>query len=277
MDRVAVDLKVIQIYWYSIFMFLGILVATIIIFLEAKKQKVDEDFMVNLVFKEVIFGILGARIYYILFNLDYYMANPIEIIQIWNGGLAIHGAIIVGIIVLLIECKRNNLKILKLMDIAAVGLIIGQCIGRWGNFFNSEAYGGITTLAHLQNQGIPQFVINGMYIEGAFRQPTFFYESIWCLFGFVALLLIRRYKELKIGQLTGTYFIWYGLGRFLIESMRSDSLMLGNIKVAQLVSLLFIIIGVSLFLYHLLKKNDGNDLYHSNSYIEKKEPMVYFK
>ena len=277
MDRVAVDLKVIQIYWYSIFMFLGILVATIIIFLEAKKQKVDEDFMVNLVFKEVIFGILGARIYYILFNLDYYMANPIEIIQIWNGGLAIHGAIIVGIIVLLIECKRNNLKILKLMDIAAVGLIVGQCIGRWGNFFNSEAYGGITTLAHLQNQGIPQFVINGMYIEGAFRQPTFFYESIWCLFGFVALLLIRRYKELKIGQLTGTYFIWYGLGRFLIESMRSDSLMLGNIKVAQLVSLLFIIIGVSLFLYHLLKKNDGNDLYHSNSYIEKNEPMVYFK
>lgn len=277
MDRVAVDLKVIQIYWYSIFMFVGILVATIIIFLEAKKQKVDEDFMVNLVFKEVIFGILGARVYYVLFNLDYYMANPIEIIQIWNGGLAIHGAIIVGIIVLFIECMRNNLKVLKLMDIAAVGLIIGQCIGRWGNFFNSEAYGGITTLAHLQSQGIPQFVINGMYIDGAFRQPTFFYESIWCLFGFVALLLIRRYKGLKIGQLTGTYFIWYGLGRFLIENMRSDSLMLGNIKVAQLISLLFIIIGVSLFLYHLLKKNDGNDLYHSNSYIEKNEPMVYFK
>ena len=277
MDRVAVDLKVIQIYWYSIFMFVGILVATIIIFLEAKKQKVDEDFMVNLVFKEVIFGILGARIYYILFNLDYYMANPIEIIQIWNGGLAIHGAIIVGIIVLFIECMRNNLKVLKLMDIAAVGLIIGQCIGRWGNFFNSEAYGGITTLAHLQSQGIPQFVINGMYIDGAFRQPTFFYESIWCLFGFVALLLIRRYKGLKIGQLTGTYFIWYGLGRFLIENMRSDSLMLGSMKVAQLVSLLFIIIGVSLFLYHLLKKNDGDDLYHSNSYIEKNEPMVYFK
>ncbi len=277
MDRVAVDLKVIQIYWYSIFMFVGILAATIIIFLEAKKQKVDEDFMVNLVFKEVIFGILGARVYYVLFNLDYYMANPIEIIQIWNGGLAIHGAIIVGIIVLFIECMRNNLKVLKLMDIAAVGLIIGQCIGRWGNFFNSEAYGGITTLAHLQSQGIPQFVINGMYIDGAFRQPTFFYESIWCLFGFVALLLIRRYKGLKIGQLTGTYFIWYGLGRFLIENMRSDSLMLGNIKVAQLISLLFIIIGVSLFLYHLLKKNDGNDLYHSNSYIEKNEPMVYFK
>ncbi len=277
MDRVAVDLKVIQIYWYSIFMFVGILVATIIIFLEAKKQKVDEDFMVNLVFKEVIFGILGARVYYVLFNLDYYMANPIEIIQIWNGGLAIHGAIIVGIIVLFIECMRNNLKVLKLMDIAAVGLIIGQCIGRWGNFFNSEAYGGITTLAHLQSQGIPQFVINGMYIDGAFRQPTFFYESIWCLFGFVALLLIRRYKGLKIGQLTGTYFIWYGLGRFLIENMRSDSLMLGSIKVAQLISLLFIIIGVSLFLYHLLKKNDGNDLYHSNSYIEKNEPMVYFK
>ena len=163
------------------------------------------------------------------------------------------------------------------MDIAAVGLIVGQCIGRWGNFFNSEAFGGITTLASLKAQGIPQFVINGMYIEGAYRQPTFFYESIWCLFGFIALLLIRRYKGLKIGQLTGTYFIWYGLGRFLIESMRTDSLMLGSIKVAQIVSLIFVIIGISLFLYHLLKKNDGDDLYHSNSYIEKEEPMVYFQ
>lgn len=277
MDRVAIDLKFIQIYWYSIFIFLGILVATIMIFRETKKQNISEDFMVNLVFKEVIFGILGARIYYVLFNLKYYLSNPFEIIQIWNGGLAIHGAIIVGIIVLAIECKKNELKLLKLMDIAAVGLIIGQCIGRWGNFFNSEAYGGITTLAHLQAQGIPEFVINGMYIEGAYRQPTFFYESIWCLFGFIALLLIRRYKGLRIGQLTGTYFIWYGFGRFLIESMRSDSLMLGSIKMAQVVSLLFIIIGVLLFLYHLLKKNDGIDLYYSSSYIEKEEPKIYFK
>lgn len=277
MNRVAIDLKFIQIYWYSIFIFLGILVATILIFREAKRQNIKEDFMVNLVFKEVLFGVLGARIYYVLFNLKYYLANPIEIVQIWNGGLAIHGAIIVGIIVLAIDCKKNDLKLLKLMDIAAVGLIVAQCIGRWGNFFNSEAYGGVTTLASLHTQGIPQFVINGMYIEGAYRQPTFFYESIWCLFGFVALLLIRRYKGLKIGQLTGTYFIWYGLGRFLIESMRSDSLMLGSIKIAQVVSLIFVIIGISLFLYHLLKKNDGDDLYHSNSYIEKEEPMVYFQ
>ena len=277
MNRVAVDLKVIQIYWYSIFIFVGILVATILIFREAKKQNIKEDFMVNLVFKEVLFGVLGARIYYVLFNLKYYLANPLEIVQIWNGGLAIHGALIVGIIVLIIDCKKNDIKILKLMDIAAVGVIIGQCIGRWGNFFNSEAFGGITTLAKLKAQGIPQFVINGMYIEGAYRQPTFFYESIWCLFGFVALLLIRRYKGLKIGQLTGFYFIWYGLGRFLIESMRSDSLMLGSIKIAQVVSLIFVIIGISLFLYHLLKKNDGDDLYHSDSYIVKEEPMVYFQ
>ena len=276
MNRVAVDLKVIQIYWYSIFVFVGIFVATILIFMEAKKQIIDDDFMVNLTFKEVIFGILGARLYYVLFNLKYYIANPLDIVQIWNGGLAIHGALIMGIIVLIIECKKNNVKILKMMDIIAVGIIIGQCIGRWGNFFNSEAFGGITTLAKLKAQGIPQFVINGMYIDGAYRQPTFFYESIWCLFGFIALLLIRRYKGLKLGQLTGFYFIWYGAGRFLIEGMRSDSLMLGSIKVAQLVSLLFVIIGISLFLYHLLKKNDGDDLYYSDSYIRKEEPMVYF-
>lgn len=104
-----------------------------------------------------------------------------------------------------------------MLDIIVVGLIIGQSIGRWGNFFNSEAYGGITTLAKLQSAGIPQFVIDGMYIMGEYRQPTFFYESVWCAFGFIAMLIIRKYKYLKRGQLTGFYLIWYGVARFLIE------------------------------------------------------------
>jgi phosphatidylglycerol:prolipoprotein diacylglycerol transferase len=277
MNSTLLELGFIEIKWYSFFIFLGIIVAFIFIKKESIKKDLKTDNLIDILFYGIIIGIIGARLYYVLFNLNYYLTNPKEIIEIWNGGLAIHGGVIATLIFLIIYTKKKKINLFLLLDILVVGVIIAQSIGRWGNFFNSEAYGGITTLAHLHSQGIPQFVINGMYIDGAFRQPTFFYESIWCLFGFVALLLIRRYKGLKIGQLTGTYFIWYGLGRFLIENMRSDSLMLGNIKVAQLISLLFIIIGVSLFLYHLLKKNDGNDLYHSNSYIEKNEPMVYFK
>ena len=137
-----------------------------------------------------------------------------------------------------------------MLDIIVVGLIIAQAIGRWGNFFNQEAYGIATTVAKLKATGVPDFVINGMYIMGEYREPTFFYESIWNVFGFLALLIIRRYPYLKKGQLTGFYLIWYSTARFIIEGKRTDSLMLGNIKIAQLVSVIMIIIGIILFIYY---------------------------
>lgn len=271
MDRVALDLGIIQIYWYSIFIFLGILIACLIIYKEAKKRNIDEDFLTNIIFYSLILGIIGARAYYVLFNLDYYLTYPVEIIQIWNGGLAIHGGILTALIFILFYCKKHKVHPLKMLDIIVVGLIIGQSIGRWGNFFNSEAYGKITTLESLQNIGLPTFIIDGMYIMGEYRQPTFLYESTLCLIGFILLLLIRKNKNLRNGQLTGFYLMWYGTIRLIIETFRTDSLMLGPLKIAQLVSLIFMIVGTCLFLYHIIKSTPKEEcLYHDKVKNKKK-------
>lgn len=261
MNGIALDLGIIQIYWYSIFILLAISVASIIIYLQMKKLKIDEQVFFDLSFNTVIIGLIGARIYYILFNLSYYLKNPIEILEIWNGGLAIHGAIIFGGIYLIHYCKKYNYKILKLLDIIVVGLIIGQAIGRWGNFFNQEAFGAVTPIKELQARGIPQFVINGMNILGEYREPTFFYESIWNIFGFLALIIIRICPSLRNGQLTGTYLLWYSVGRFAIESHRTDSLMIYNFKMAQIISVVLAIIGTILILRGILKK-EKIELYH---------------
>lgn len=267
MDRIAFDLGFLQIYWYSIFVFLGIFLGSIVILRETKKQKINQDFMINLIFYAVIFGLIGARLYYVAFNLDYYLRYPIEIFEIWNGGLAIHGGIIFGLVTIILYCKKYHAKSLKVLDILVVGLILGQAMGRWGNFFNGEAYGAVTTLSHLQQLGLPDFLIQGMYVNGAYHQPAFLYESIWSLFGFIALLMIRRYKYLKTGQLTGVYLIWYSVGRFFIEAMRTDSLMLGSFKVAQIVSIVCIIIGI--FMLFLCKKGTRFDNLYKDE--EKKE------
>ena len=175
MDRIALDLGFVQIYWYSIFIFLGIFFASIVILRECKRQKINQDFIVNLIFYGVIFGLIGARLYYISFNLDYYLKNPIEILEIWNGGLAIHGGILFGIITIFLYTKKYNAKTLKVLDIIVVGLIIAQAIGRWGNFFNGEAYGRVVSLDFLKSLHLPDFIIKGMYIEGLYREPTFLY------------------------------------------------------------------------------------------------------
>lgn len=262
MERVAIDFGPIQIYWYSIIVFVGLLVGSIIIFKEARKRKISEEFLINLICDSIIIGIIGARLYYVLFNLSYYLNNPLEIFAIWNGGLAIHGGVFAALIFIIIYCKKNKINILQTLDVVVVGLIIGQAIGRWGNFFNAEAYGQITTLSTLQSQGIPKFIIDGMYILGEYRQPTFLYESVWCLAGFIALLIIRKCKYLKRGQLTGFYLIWYGLARFVIEAMRSDSLMLGNVKIAQVVSVIFVLAGMILAVYNVIKStNEDQKLY----------------
>ena len=262
MERVAIDFGPIQIYWYSIIVFVGLLVGSIIIFKEARKRKISEEFLINLICDSIIIGIIGARLYYVLFNLSYYLHNPLEIFAIWNGGLAIHGGVFAALIFIIKYCKKNKINILQTLDVVVVGLIIGQAIGRWGNFFNAEAYGQITTLSTLQSQGIPKFIIDGMYILGEYRQPTFLYESVWCLAGFIALLIIRKCKYLKRGQLTGFYLIWYGLARFVIEAMRSDSLMLGNLKIAQVVSVIFVLAGMILAVYNVIKStNEDQKLY----------------
>ncbi len=246
MNPIAIDLGIIKIHWYSITMLLGILSGSYIFFKEAKRQKINEEFISNLLFYGIIIGIIGARIYYVLFNLSYYLAHPLEIIQIWNGGLAIHGAIIAGGIWFIYYSKKNNINPLKILDIAAPALILGQAIGRWGNFFNGEAHGVITTKEALVNGFIPNFVIEGMNIGGTYYVPTFYYEFLWNILGFIILIIIRKKIKLKTGALTGIYFMWYSFARFFIEGMRTDSLMLGSLRIAQLISVLLMLTGAYL-------------------------------
>ena len=244
-----------SIRWYSVLILIGIVIAFILADRESKKFNLPKDFIFDLGFWVVIFGIIGARLYYVIFNFDLYKNNLLDIFKVWNGGLAIHGGIIAGFITLLVYCKIRNVKPFRMTDIAVPSLIIAQAIGRWGNFFNSEAHGPVTTLANLQNLHIPEFIIKGMNINGVYYHPTFLYESIWCVLGFIVLLLVRKfYKNLKTGQLTCVYLMWYGVGRLLIESLRTDSLMLGSIKVAQLVSGAMIVIGLVVFIYLCFNK-----------------------
>ena len=215
----------------------------------------------------IIIGILGARVYYVLFNLSYYLSNPVEIIQIWNGGLAIHGGIIAVLLFLIIYSKRKKLNLLLLLDILVVGLIIAQTIGRWGNFFNGEAYGRVVSLDFLKSLHLPKFIIDGMYIGGKYREPTFLYESVFSIICFIVLLIVRRLKNIKTGQICGIYFMWYGIERFIIEAFRSDSLMLGPLKIAQVVSILLLILGIYLFTKNI---NNSKKLYKEDLLLEKK-------
>lgn len=248
MNPIFINIGNIQIYWYSVILFIAFLLGALLALKEAEKYNISKDFMYNLFFYLVPVVLIGARLYFVLFHLDYYSNNLIDIFKVWEGGLAIHGGIIAGIIFVTYYTKKHNVNTLKITDILVVSLIIGQALGRWGNFFNGEAHGPVTTVTHLQNLHLPNFVIEGMYINGNYYIPTFFYESLWCLIGFIMLLLIRRSNKIKIGQLTSIYLVWYGLIRVFIEKMRTDSLMLGNLKIAQLVSILMIVIGIILFI-----------------------------
>ncbi len=254
MNRVAFSIFNINIYYYSLCILTGVIIAYFLIQRESKKHGINKIVVSDIVFYTLLIGILGARVYYILFNLDYYVSNPSEIIKIYNGGLAIHGGILFGLVFCYYYTKRKNVNFFKFLDICAPALILAQAIGRWGNFFNSEAHGGITTLSKLQDLHIPNFIINGMYIDGNYYYPTFFFESIWCVLGFIIIMLIRRRKNIKVGVQISIYFIWYGIGRFIIEQFRTDSLMLFNFKMAQIVSIIGIIIGIIILI--LSKKQE---------------------
>ena len=259
MNKVLLDLGFIEIRWYSIIMLLAILSASAIILKEAKKKGFTEDFMNNLFFYTIICAIIGARLYYVAFNFAEYQDDLLGVLRIWEGGLAIHGGIIGGLLFISYYAKKYKVNLLLLLDIIVVGLILGQIIGRWGNFMNSEAYGPMTTYATLKKLLIPEFIIKGMSINGVYYHPTFWYESILNLVGLIILLIIRKGKYTKVGTLTGTYLIWYGAVRIFIESLRQDALMLGPIKIAQLVSIIMIIIGII-----IIVKGQTNSKFENN-------------
>jgi prolipoprotein diacylglyceryl transferase len=245
MNNIALDLGFIQIYWYSIFIMLSIFVGLTVGFIEVRRRRIDENFFINMIFYTIIVSLIGARAYYVMFNFDYYSSHVIEIFEVWNGGLAIHGGILAGLLFILIYTKRFKVDTVKMLDICSVGLIIGQAIGRWGNFFNQEAFGPLTTKVNLLAMKIPEVIVEGMYINGEYYHPAFLYESLWNLVGFIILLIVRKKAYyIKKGQLTGIYLMWYSVGRFFIEAGRGDSLMFGTIRVAQAISIAMFLAGL---------------------------------
>ena len=270
MSDIFLDLGFITIKWYSFLMFVALLIGIFIVSLETKRFKIDENYIVNLIFWSTIFAFIGARLYFVAFNWDYYSLHLDEIYKVWQGGLAIHGAILFGGLFIILYTKKYKVNTLKILDIIAPALLLGQAIGRWGNFFNAEAHGPATTLVFLQNLHLPEFIINGMNINGVYYHPTFLYESIWNIIGVIILLILRRKKYTKIGSVTGVYLMWYSLGRFFIESLRTDSLMLGTFKIAQIVSIVLFLIGLLIIILSR-KKSKLEGLYN-----EKEETNIKF-
>ncbi|AYU54585.1 prolipoprotein diacylglyceryl transferase [Staphylococcus debuckii] len=251
-DPIAFHLGPVEVRWYGIIIAAGILLGYFIAQEGAKRIGLHKDALIDIIFWSAIFGFISARIYFVIFQWPYYAANPAEIPMIWHGGIAIHGGLIGGFITGVIICKRNNHHPLQIGDIIAPSIILAQGIGRWGNFMNHEAHGGPVSKAFLENMHIPEFIINNMHIDGKYYQPTFLYESIWDVIGFALLLFLR--KHLRIGETFFVYLIWYSIGRFFVEGLRTDSLMLtSNIRVAQLVSILLIVISIGMIIYRRIK------------------------
>ncbi|MGM0419406.1 MAG: prolipoprotein diacylglyceryl transferase [Bacillota bacterium] len=247
MDRVAFNLGPIPIMWYAIFIVSGILLGLAVVTWLGKDKGYDLDTWIDFLLFGLPLGLVGARLYFVLFNLSYYLSEPGEILNFRSGGLAIHGGLIVGLIYTYFFIKKKDLSFLQTIDILAPAFVLGQSIGRWGNFFNQEAYGRAVdpeTLAWL-----PEFIQEGMLINGTYYQPTFLYESIWNFFIFIILIIFIKSKVYKPGQALAIYLAGYSLGRFVIEDLRADSLYLGDIQVARLVSIILILAAGALFYY----------------------------
>ncbi|HDH4244040.1 TPA: prolipoprotein diacylglyceryl transferase [Staphylococcus aureus] len=253
-DPVAFNLGPLSVRWYGIIIAVGILLGYFVAQRALVKAGLHKDTLVDIIFYSALFGFIAARIYFVIFQWPYYVENPSEIIKIWHGGIAIHGGLIGGFIAGVIVCKVKNLNPFQIGDIVAPSIILAQGIGRWGNFMNHEAHGGPVSRAFLEKLHLPNFIIENMYINGQYYHPTFLYESIWNVAGFIILVNIR--KHLKLGETFFLYLTWYSIGRFFIEGLRTDSLMLtSNIRVAQLVSILLILISISLIVYRRIKYN----------------------
>ncbi len=253
-DPVAFNLGPLSVRWYGIIIAVGILLGYFVAQRALVKAGLHKDTLVDIIFYSALFGFIAARIYFVIFQWPYYAENPGEIIKIWHGGIAIHGGLIGGFIAGVIVCKVKNLNPFQIGDIVAPSIILAQGIGRWGNFMNHEAHGGPVSRAFLEQLHLPNFIIENMYINGQYYHPTFLYESIWDAAGFIILVNIR--KHLKLGETFFLYLTWYSIGRFFIEGLRTDSLMLtSNIRVAQLVSILLILISISLIVYRRIKYN----------------------
>ncbi len=242
-----------EVRWYGLIITLGIILAFTYCSYRAKQEGIIFDDLLDIAIFTVIFAIIGARTYYVLMSLEDYDSFW-EMIAIWEGGLAIYGAIIAGAITICVVCRHKKIKPLKMLDAVSPAVMIGQILGRWGNFFNGEAYGGEVaedSILYFIRMGISPHNISG--VRGmAYVHPTFLYESLWNLLGFIIINFLYKKKKFD-GQALLMYLTWYGFGRMLIEGLRTDSLMLGVFRVSQVLGFACFVIGALLLIVNLSK------------------------
>jgi phosphatidylglycerol:prolipoprotein diacylglycerol transferase len=243
----VLEIGPLTIRWYGLLIASAVLIGVMLSQYLAKRRDVNPDLLGDLAIWLVLAAIPTARLYYVIFQWPEYASQPWHIFAIWEGGIAIHGAILGGTIATILFARAHKVSIWQLLDLVVPSLALGQAIGRWGNFFNSEAFGSPTNLPW--KLFIPPSRRPSEYLDVEFFHPTFLYESLWNLLIFALLLYLffwglRHYPRLKVGTLTLVYCFAYGLGRFWIEGLRTDSLMLGPLKMAQAISLMLMALGI---------------------------------
>lgn len=251
-DRVAFRMFSVPVYWYGITMASGILSALIICMSREKVYGLKKDTSVSLALWAVPFSLIGARIYYVAFSLNQYLSDPLSIFDLRGGGLGLYGSLIAGVIVGYFFSKANGVSLLTLCDLVAPAFAMGQAIGRWGNFFNQEAYGAVTANPSLRFFPVSVFIES----DGLWHLATFFYESIWCLALSIGLLIYeRKAATRRKGSVFLWYIVMYSLERAVVEGLRTDSLMLGDIRVSQLLSVIALIACVIILILRRDKRN----------------------
>ncbi len=260
LSRVAFQIFGFNIYWYGIFIGMGVILGVLFAMQEAKRTGQNPEHYLDFMLYALLFIILGARLYYVLFSWEYFSQNPSQIFAIREGGLAIYGGIIGGILTGIVFCKVKKLPFWQMADTIAPSLVFGQALGRWGNFFNREAFGGYTDnffamryqISQVQtNYLTPDILQNTVVANGVEYiqvHPTFLYESLWSLGVLAVLLILRKHKKFH-GQIFAVYFFGYALGRVWIEGLRTDQLLIGSIPVSQALSAVLIVASVGLYFY----------------------------
>lgn len=251
-SRVAFEIGGYKVYWYGIIITVGLLLALLYAYKSAPRYNVNPSKLMNCVFAGIITGIIGARLYFCLFKWDYYSQHLDEIIKIHEGGLAIYGGIIGALAGGLLIAKLQKMKFLPILDIAMISFLIGQGIGRWGNFVNQEAYGTPTNLPWaMMSEGTLGYLVH----------PCFLYESLWCLLGFALLYFYGKYRQRYAGQIFYMYLAWYGFERMIVEGLRTDSLYLPfsifglDVRVSQVLSFVIFAIGVIMLIINIKKED----------------------
>lgn len=248
MNPIAFSIFGLDVRWYGVLISLGVVIGLALARYNSKKKAIDFDNIIDTFLVAFPMAIIGARLYYVAFEFEQYRGDLLSIFNIRQGGLAIHGGVIFGLLAAFLYSRHRKFDFLAMVDIVAPSLILAQALGRWGNFFNSEAHGGLVSYEFISK--FPSFIQKGMYIEGVYYHPTFLYESLWNVIVCVLLILILyKRKEKEKGLVISSYFILYSLGRFFIEGLRTDSLLIGGFRVAQLVSIAGIVLGVTAILF----------------------------